>query len=86
MATVNGAAMTIGVHVSLRIYVFKFGEKIFKREKSLARLIKKNGEKTQIKSELDEEKLTMNTTEIQRIIQVYYEDYMPPNSISWLKF
>lgn len=56
MATVNGAAMTIGVHVSLRIYVFKFGEKIFKREKSLARLIKKNGEKTQIKSELDEEK------------------------------
>ena len=50
-----------------------FFEKINKINKTLARFIKKNGEKTQtnkIRNEIGE--VTVDSTEIQRIIRAYY--------------
>ena len=51
-----------------------FFKKINKIDKPLARLIKKNRESTHINRVRNEKgKITMDTTEIQRIIREYYE-------------
>ena len=51
-----------------------FFEKINKIDKPLARLIKKKGEKNQInKIRNENEKITTDNTEIQRIIRDYYQ-------------
>ena len=51
-----------------------FFEKINKIDKPLARLIKKKRERTQInKIRNEKEEVTMDTTEIQRIIRDYYK-------------
>ena len=47
---------------------------------SLARLIKKKRERTQINKIRNEKEVTTNTTEIQRIIRDYHSNYMP---IKW---
>ena len=52
-----------------------FFEKINKIDKTLARLIKKNVERTQInKIRNARGKVTNDTTEIQRIVRSYYEE------------
>ena len=52
-----------------------FFEKINKTDKSLARLIKKKSEKTQINTIRNEKgEVTTNTAEIQRIMRDYYND------------
>ena len=50
-----------------------FFEKINKIDKSLARLIKKKREKTQINRIRNEKDVTIDTTEIQRIMRDYYK-------------
>ena len=50
-----------------------FFEKINKIDKSLARLIKKKREKTQINRIRNEKEVTIDTTEIQRIMRDYYK-------------
>ena len=50
-----------------------FFEKINKIDKTLARLIKKKREKTQIKRIRNEKEVTTDTAEIQRIISDYYK-------------
>ena len=53
-----------------------FFEKINKMGKSLIRLIKKKRERTQINKIRNERgEITTNTTEIQRIVRNYYEQY-----------
>ena len=54
-----------------------FFEKINKIDKPLARLIKKNGEKNQINKIRNEQgEVTIDNTEIKRIVRDYYEQYM----------
>ena len=51
-----------------------FLERISKIDKSLASLIKKKSEKTQINKIMNEKgEITTNTKEIQRILKTYYE-------------
>ena len=50
-----------------------FFEKIRKIDKPLARLNKKKRERTQINKIRNEEEVTTDTTEIQRIIREYYK-------------
>ena len=50
-----------------------FFEKINKIDKTLARLIKKKGEKTQINRIRNEKEVTTDTAEIQRIMRDYYK-------------
>ena len=50
-----------------------FFEKIGKIEKTLARLIKKKGERIQINKIRNKKEVTTDTTEIQRIIRDYYK-------------
>ena len=59
-----------------------FSEKINKVDKTLARLIKKERNRVQInKIRNKREEVTMDTTEIQRIIRDYSNNYMP---IKWI--
>ena len=50
-----------------------FFEKIGKIDKTLARLIKKKGERVQINKIRNKKEVTTDTTEIQRIIRDYYK-------------
>ena len=50
-----------------------FFEKINKIDKPLARLIKKKRERIQINTIRNEKEITVDTTEIQRIIRDYYK-------------
>ena len=50
-----------------------FFEKINKIDKPLARLIKKKRERTQIKIRYEKGEVTIDSTEIQRIIREYYK-------------
>ena len=52
----------------------QFFEKIDKIDKPLARLIKKKRERTQInKIRNEKQEVTMDTTEIQRLLRDYYQ-------------
>ena len=50
-----------------------FSEKINKIDKPLARLIKKNREKIQINTIINEKEVTTETAEIQSIMKDYYK-------------
>ena len=50
-----------------------FSEKINKIDKPLARLIKKNREKIQINTIINEKEVTTDTAEIQSIMKDYYK-------------
>ena len=64
-----------------------FFEKINKIDKPLARLIKKQREKNQINKIANEnEEITTDNTEMQRIIRDYYQQYMPITWTTWKKW
>ena len=57
----------------------QFFEKINRIDKSLARLIKKKREKSQINKIRNEREITNDTAEIQMIIKITMNNYMPTN-------
>ena len=64
-----------------------FFVKINKIDKSLARLIKKKREKTQINRIRNEKgEVTTDTTEIQSILGDYYKQLMPIKWTTWKKW
>ena len=65
----------------------RFFEKINKIDKPLARLIKKQREKNQIsKIRNENEEITTDNTEIQRIIRTTISKYMPIKWTTWKKW
>ena len=60
-------------------------EKINKINISLTKLIKKNREETQANKIGDEKEVTRDTTEIQRIIRDYYDQYAVFSISSWFR-
>ena len=64
-----------------------FFEKINKIDKPLARLIRKQREKNQINEIKNENgEITADSTEIQRIIRDYYQQFMPIKWTTWKKW
>ena len=64
-----------------------FFEKINKIDKLLVRLIKKKRDRAQINMIRNEqEEVTMDTPEIQRIIRDYNSNYMPIKQTTWMKW
>ena len=66
-----------------------FFEKINKTDKPLARFIKKKSRRTQINKNRNEKEVATDTSEIQRIIRDYYENYMLTNWTiykKWINF
>ena len=63
-----------------------FFEKINKIEKPLARLIKKQREKTQINKIRNENGKSLDNTKIQRIIKVTISNYMTIKCTPWKKW
>ena len=64
-----------------------FFKRINKIDKSLARLIKKQREKNQIsKIRNENEEITTDNTEIQRIIRTTISKYMPIKWTTWKKW
>ena len=65
----------------------RFFEKIYKIDNPFIRLIKKNREKTQInKIRSERGEITTDTKEIQRIVRKYYEQLLPKNWTTWMKW
>ena len=64
-----------------------FFEKINKTDKSLSRHLKKKRERTQInKIKNEKREVTINTTEIQRIIEDYYKQLYAEKWTTWKKW
>ena len=63
-----------------------FFEKINKIDKTLARLIKKKKERTQINKIRNEKEVRTDTTEMQSIIRDYYRNSMPIKWTTWKKW
>ena len=64
-----------------------FFKKINKIDKSLARLIKKKKERTQVNKIKNEKgEVTTDTAEIQSILRDYYSNYMPIKWTTWKKW
>ena len=62
-------------------------KKINKIAKPLTRLMKKNRGRTQINKIRNERReITTHTKEIQRIVRKYYENHMPTNWTTWMKW
>ena len=64
----------------------QFIEKINKIDKPLARLIKKNREKTQVNRIRNEKGEVTDTAEIQRIMRDYYKQLYAIKWITWKKW
>ena len=65
----------------------RFFEKINKIDKLLSKLLKKKRGRTQINKMRNERgEITTDTTEIQKIIEIIMNNYMPTNLKTWVKW